>query len=352
MEKIRFASIGTSAITELFLDAVAHDPRIEYVGTYSRTLEKAHAFGEPRGATAFFDDLSRLAESGDVDAVYIASPNGLHASQALAMIEGGKHVLCEKAMASNADEARDVFDAAEKAGLVAMEAVRHLHGPTLAAIREALPSLGTLRSATLRYAKVSSRHAALLEGRLPGVFDPRLAEGALMDIGIYCVEAMVGLLGEPDRVLATGLVEDVSSLVGEGECSRVDVSGEILCSYGDAVVNISYGKDWDNHLDSQFAGTDATLLVPAITEQCDLTVVTPKAADGGYGTGEGEERLVKVGRVERQMALELDDFARAILGEDGGAGRVAWSRDVTLGSLRVMDEVRRQLGVRFPTDRG
>ena len=348
---LRIATIGTSAITKSFLDAVAHDGRVDYVGAYSRSLERARAFGEPLGATMFFDDLAAMAASDVIDAVYVASPNGLHASQALAMIAGGKHVLCEKALASNVREGRAVFEAADRAGVVVMEAVRHLHAPSFAAIRDALPSLGALRTATLRYAKVSSRHAALKEGRLPGVFDPRLSEGALMDIGVYCVEAMVGLLGEPDRILAAGSVEDVSSMVGKGEHSSwIDVSGEVLCGYGDAVVNLSYGKDWDNHLSSQIAGDAATLIVPSVTEQCDLTLITPKASGEAYGTGEGEEHTIVVERVERQMSLELADFAGAVLGDGGSAAKVSWARDVTLGSLRVMDEIRRQLGVRFPAD--
>ena len=131
VEGLRIATIGTSGICARFCDALAECEGVELVGTYSRDLDRARSFGGPRGARLFFDDLDALAGSPEVDAVYVASPNALHASQTLRMIAGGKHVLVEKALASNEREAREVFDAARAAGVVALEATRSLHTPQL-----------------------------------------------------------------------------------------------------------------------------------------------------------------------------------------------------------------------------
>ena len=91
MDTIRFATIGRSGITERFLEALAETEGVEYVGTYSRDEKSARDFGARYGARLFFDDLDALAASDEIDAVYIATPNGLHAGQAMPEMD----VLCD-----------------------------------------------------------------------------------------------------------------------------------------------------------------------------------------------------------------------------------------------------------------
>ena len=203
MSDIRIATIGSSAITERFIDALAKVDGVSYVAAYSRDLTRARAFGEPRGATCFFDSLGELVSSDAVDAVYVASPNGLHAAQALRCVKAGKHVLVEKAFAANERLARELFDAAHASGVVALEAMRNLHTEGFAAIERNLGRLGALRQATLRFGKVTSRIKRLNAGEYVSQFDPALASGALVDIGVYVVEPAIALFGRPDRVRAS-----------------------------------------------------------------------------------------------------------------------------------------------------
>ena len=105
MSTLRIASIGTGIIVDWFLASVADVEGLDYVGAFSRTIEKARSWGEPRGAKLFFDSLDELAACPDIDAVYIASPNALHIPYAKKMLAAGKHVLAEKPLASNAREA-------------------------------------------------------------------------------------------------------------------------------------------------------------------------------------------------------------------------------------------------------
>ena len=165
MAELRIASVGTGMIVDWFLEALRANEGVAYVGCYSRSLEKAREFGEPRGATLFFDSLDELAASPDVDAVYVASPNALHIPYAKQMLAAGKHVFAEKPLASNAHEAAEAFAVAHENGVVLMEGVRNIHTTGFAAIRDALPEVGEVRSATFRFAKVSSRVPALVAGR-------------------------------------------------------------------------------------------------------------------------------------------------------------------------------------------
>lgn len=349
--EVRFATVGSSGITERFVEALGLVEGARYVGAYSRDVERARAFGEPRGATLFFDDLEALAASPDVDAVYVASPNGAHAVQALTLIAGGKHVLVEKALAANEREARAVFSAAAEKGVVAMEAMRNLHVPTFAAIeRIAAEELGAVREATFRFAKVTSRMARLRAGERLNVFDPALAGGSLMDIGVYCVEPAVALFGAPEEVRALAVTTKVPGASADDPCDTIDLAGEAILGYGDKVVSLSFGKMCDDVLPSQVAGERATLAWDQTS--CPVNLRVHEHVDKGliFRMEDTDARPVDVSVPDNDMTCEISAFVRAVAGEkDALAARERFER-VTVESLAVMDEIRRQVGVRFPAD--
>lgn len=351
MATVRFATIGTSGIAERFCEALAEAEGAELVGCYSRDVERAREFGERYGATRFFDSLDELAASADVDAVYVASPNGAHAAQALRMIAGGKHVLVEKALASNEREAREVFEAARAAGVVALEAMRNLHVPTFAAIERAVgEELGDVRLATLRFSKVTSRMARLRAGERLNVFDPALAGGALMDIGVYCVEPAVALFGRPEAVRSLAVTAPVPGCAPDDPCSVIDLAGEAILGYGDKVVSLSYGKMSDDVLPSQVAGERATLLWDQTS--CPVNPRVAEHEDKGliFRMEQASTRPIPVDVPANDMVCEIDDFVAAVRGEDAALAARERFEQVTLDSLAVMDEIRRQVGVRFPAD--
>ena len=347
---VRFATIGTSGICERFCEALAEVGDATLTACYSRDLGRARAFGEKYGATAFFDDLEELA-AADVDAVYIASPNALHAPQALRMIAGGKHVLVEKPLASNEREAREVFDAARAAGVVALEAMRNLHVPSFAKIAEvAEGELGQVSLATFRFSKVTSRIARLRAGEHVNVFDPHLAGGSLMDIGVYCVEPAVALFGAPETVRAVSICVPAPGSASGDPCSMIDLAGEALLGYGDKVVSLSYGKTSDDLLPSQIAGDRATLLWDQTS--CPVNPRVSEHEDKGliFRMEEASTRPVPVEVPENDMVCEISDFVCAVQGEEHALEDAARFERVTTGSLAVMDEIRRQAGVTFPAD--
>ena len=349
MAKIRIASIGTGIIVDWFLEAVAAVEEVEYVGAFSRTLEKAHAWGEPRGATLFFDSLDELAACPDIDAVYIASPNALHMPYAKQMLAAGKHVLAEKPLASNAREAAEAFAIAHEQGVVLMEGMRNIHTEAFGTICDTISELGEIRSATLRFSKISSRVPALKAGQLTNTFDPRMAGGAIMDIGIYCCAPMVALWDAPQRIVAMGTTFDVSTIGGDPTYPLVELAGEALCDYGDFVVNLSWGKVSDNHLPSQIQGTDGTLIVESIAEPTSASLITPVKQEG-YGSGEGVQRALELTVDPAVLAEELRDFvAMCTTGAEGLKLAERYER-ISVGTLGVVDEIRAQLGVRFPAD--
>lgn len=359
---IRIATIGTSAITAQLLDALSRCPDAVFVGTCSRDAERAGAFTASRGGTRPFTSVEELAASPEVDAVYIGSPNACHASQALACIAGGKHVLVEKPFAVNAPEARAVLEAAEAAGVVALEAMRPLHDPAFLELRSLLGRLGTLRRATLRFGKYSSRYDLVLAGKPANVFDCRMAGGALMDIGIYTVEPLVALFGAPQQIAcAAALLDPATRTVCGG---AIDGAGTILASYDGMVASLHYSKITDDLATSQFEGELGTLAVDAIATprraRLDLRCTGTQPQPGAYSISTTVAQDIELPAQENSMAGELADFLRAVAAvQDGCApaaapagalGPLKAFSTITETSLELIDEARRQVGVAFPAD--
>lgn len=101
---VRFGIVGTNWITERFLKAALQVEDFQLTAVYSRTEEKAKEFAAKYGVERTFTDLKTMAASGEIDAVYIASPNSLHAEQSILFMKNNVHVLCEKPVASNTKE--------------------------------------------------------------------------------------------------------------------------------------------------------------------------------------------------------------------------------------------------------
>jgi predicted dehydrogenase len=102
MEKIRFGVVGTNFISDWVIAGGREDERFELSAVCSRTEDTGRAFAAKHGIPHCYTSLEEMAADPLIDAVYIASPNAFHATQSILCMKHGKHVLCEKAFASNA----------------------------------------------------------------------------------------------------------------------------------------------------------------------------------------------------------------------------------------------------------
>lgn len=323
---IRVATIGTNFVTDWFLEAARRCPELRHEAVYSRSLKKARAFAQRAGAPLAFDDLTQLAESPRVDAVYIASPNGLHFKQAQLMLAHGKHVLCEKTIVSNLRELEVLERTAREHGAVLMEAVRSVHTRGFRLVREALPRLGTLRLVHFEYCQYSSRYDKFRNGVVENAFNPALSNGALMDIGVYCVRPLVMLFGAPDSVRADGIRLP----------NGVDGAGVIHAGYAGMRAELVYSKISNGGVPSQIQGEEGTLLIESISDPRCVTLL-PRG-------GPAQELLHPEGPAD--MYSEIADWAALIEAGDTRGEDLRFSRM----ELALMDEIRSLLGIRFPAD--
>lgn len=350
MARVRFATIGRSGIAERFADALSRVDCAELVAAYSRDAASAEEFARAHGARLSFSSLEELAACEEVDAVYVASPDFLHARQALAMVAAGKHVLVEKSFAACPREVAEVFDAAREQGVIAMEAMRNIHGPGFGAVCEQMARVGSPRLATFRFAKVTSRISKLRAGERVPVFDPRHCRGALMDIGVYCVEPAVALFGRPERVLAAGVTASVPGCTTDDPYDTIDLAGEAILDYGSHLATVSWGKLSDEHLASEIQGELGTIVFEptANPRMVELHVHEDKGMVFDVRPEAGER--VEVDIPGNDMVFEVEDFCAAVSGDADAVERVRRYERVTRDASWVMAEIRRQMGVRFPAD--
>ncbi len=188
------------------------DQRVHAVA--SRTMSRAEAFAREHGIETSYGSYEELVSDPSVDVVYIAAPHAEHRRLALLAINAGKHVLVEKPLALNADEAREIADAARAAGVFAMEAMWSRFLPQIDVLTQLLAA-GDLGDVLTVTADFGSDFGSDLTSR---PFDLALGGGALLDIGVYPVWFAGLVLGAPTRITATGTlastgVEDQCALV-------------------------------------------------------------------------------------------------------------------------------------------
>lgn len=241
---IRFGVVGTNWITDRFIQAGLENEDFILTAVFSRTEEKGRAFAAKYAGAAIYTNLEDMVSSPEVDAVYIASPNSMHAEQALICMNHGKHVLCEKPAASNSRELKLMIEAARANDVLLMEAMKSTMMPNFSVIKDNLYKLGTVRRYFASYCQYSSRYDAYRQGNVLNAFNPEYSNGSLMDLGIYCLYPMVALFGKPDAVKAAGHMLT----------SGVDGEGSMVMSYPDMDAVIMHSKITDSYLPAEIQG--------------------------------------------------------------------------------------------------
>ena len=328
---VRFGVVGTNWITDAFIKGASVVGDFKLNAVYSRNREKAKEFALKHEVSEgnTFTNLEDMAKSNLIDAVYIASPNSLHSRQSILFLENKKHVICEKPIASNSRELKDMIKASKENNRLLMEAMKTSFLPNFKAIGDNLYKIGKVRRYYASYCQYSSRYDAYKEGKLPNIFNKEFSAGALMDLGVYCIHPLVQLFGNPNSIRANSLLLD----------SGVDGEGSILLSYDDMDGVIMYSKVCQSYLPSEIQGEKGSIVIDKIGEIENVKIV--------YKNGETED--ITVPQIKENMYYEAKEFIELI--NRGETESKVNSFKIGLMAMEIMDEARNQTGVKFPADR-
>lgn len=325
---VRFGIIGTNWITDRFIEAAKMVQGFKLTAAYSRTRERAEEFANQYNIPKRFTDLNEMAASSDLDAVYIASPNSFHAEQAILFLQNGKHVLCEKPLAANASEVKKMIQSAKDHQVLLMEAMKSTLLPNFKVIQDHLHRIGPIRRYFSSYCQYSSRYDKYKEGIILNAFNPKFANGSLMDLGVYCLYPLIVLFGEPKEIKATSIMLD----------SGVDGEGSILLKYDDKDAIIMYSKITNSNLPSEIQGEKGSIIIDKIH--------TPEKVEIHYNDGTIEP--LRVEQSHPPMYYEVKEFVELI--QQGKTESIINSYKNSYTTMQIVDKVRDEIGLVYPSD--
>lgn len=280
---IRLGLVAASRIAQAaIVDPISDVEGVELTAVGARDLARAQESAARWGAPHAYGSYSELINSDQVDAVYIGSPASLHRVSAIEAIEAGKHVLCEKPFAANADDARLIADAAKAGSVVVMEAFHWRYHPYAAQIRAVIES-GVLG----RIDRIEGVFD-LPDGDIPTTdirWDLAIGGGATMDLGCYPIQWVR---------LAAGSDPDVVS--AEAVCRVPEIDGSL-------VAELRWPSGVTGSIGSSMiaSGTSRVATLRVVGERGTMLANNPLApqAEGTFGasvitveTADGIERHV------------------------------------------------------------
>lgn len=257
---MKYATIGTSWITEKFISSANTVDDFELAAVYSRDTDKAKSFAEKFGLKHFFVNLDEMAKSELFECVYIASPNKFHYEQSKLFLENGKNVICEKPATTTTEEMNELISIAEKNKLVYVEAIMTIHTDGFAKLKEYINKIGSIRSAHFDFYQLSSKYNLYLEGKNPNIFNPLMNTGCLMDIGVYNLYLAAGLFGEPNQIIS-------DALMLENGC---DAAGTAILKYNGMSIVLNYSKVGQTYSYSEIIGDKGTLMFSSVSQLTDM----------------------------------------------------------------------------------
>lgn len=275
MKKYNWGIIGPGRIAQKFTRGLLQLENANLHSVVSRSMDRAESFAAEYGYSKAYDDYYKFANDPELDIVYVASPHSHHYEHTMQCLRHGKAVLCEKAFAVNSTQVDEMINTAMANGLFLMEA---LWPPFQPSYRKAGELISAGQAGAPRYliSRFAFRAPYDPEAR---TFNPSLAGGSLLDIGIYPVIDALTFLGKPDTIQTsavfapTGVDESIAILFGYNDgrgaslYSSFAIEGgtETMIICENANLRISRSRDHVQHLDIEYAGgeTEAYTYKPA-----------------------------------------------------------------------------------------
>jgi predicted dehydrogenase len=326
-DAVRWGIFGAGKIARAFATALKDVPGAVLAGVAARSQDKADAFGHEFGALASYGSFDALLANPDIDLVYIGTPHPQHAENASMALRAGKGVLCEKPFTMNLREAEQVVTLARSKRLFLMEAMWTRYLPAYQEVKRILASgeIGTPRQV------VADFGFAATFGPEHRLFDPALGGGALLDLGIYPLSIAAGLMGPVTEIRAQAEMGPTGVDVQTGFTLKHEGGGMSVCSC------------------SLLARTPAELTVSGERGQVRMNTRFHCATSVTVTLDDGTSRTIETPYLGNGYVHEVIEAQRCW--QAGLLESPAMTQRETLALMGVMDEIRRQIGLRYAADR-
>jgi len=292
MKTLRWGLLSTARINKALFPPLRMSPRNVLSAVASRDPAKAQAYAQEHNIPRAFGSYEAMLADPDVDVIYNPLPNSLHAEWTIKAAQAGKHILCEKPLANTVEEVDAMVNAAQKAGVVLMEAFMYRHHPQTLKVKELVESGAIGRLQTIRGSftfSLSNEDDVRLNASLGG--------GSIWDVGCYPISYARLIAGsEPLEVFGWQIT---------GSRSGVDESffGQMRFANGVyAQFDSGFRTPFRSHI--ELAGDKGTINIPMPFQPYENVKIILKA-------GDAEEVITIPG--EHLYRGEVENMADAIL---------------------------------------
>jgi predicted dehydrogenase len=326
MQSFNWGVIGPGNIANTFAKAIASSQKGKITAVASRSQERAAEFTHTYQIEKKYSDYEKMLADPQIDIIYIATPHSFHYQQAKLCLEAGKHVLVEKPCTVNAQQMQKLVALAQSKNLLLQEALWSRFMPCLSQLRQQLNEgiIGDIQyiQSEIGFAFQNRRASRLHKAELAG--------GALLDLGIYSITVSQFLLKEhPDKVDAMGQLTD-QQVDGHVLANMHYASGryaQFTCSMSSQTSNTMriVGTEGYVNLPACFWDTDRAFIYR--DDQLIQNIDVPHPVNGFEYQIEESMRCIE----QNMLCSEL------------------MSHDDSIKVMSVMDDIRKQIGVRFPS---
>ncbi len=327
----RIAILGAGGIARMMARTLrmmkARGEAVELYAIGSRSQERADSFAREEEFTRAYGSYEALVQDPQVDLIYVASPHSEHAANMRLCVQAGKAVLCEKAFTANAKQAREVLAEAEAKGVLVTEAIWTRYQPALGMIHEMIggDAIGQVRGLTANLCYPVEH--------VQRMWDPSLAGGALLDLGVYPLNFALMVLGsDVERIEGSAMLQETG----------VDRDNNFHLYYADGqVAHLHSCMSYRGDSRGIIYGTRGRIEVENINNPSSLALYQDQP--------DGSRALVETRKVPEQLTgyeYEVHACIRAL-----EAGRIEcpeMPHAETIRVMEIMDQLRAAWGVRYP----
>ena len=334
-EALRWGILSTGNIARQFAEGLQGAQCSCAHAVASRHLSSAQQFAQTVHIRNAYGSYQELLDDREVEAVYLALPNAMHHEWTIKALNHGKHVLCEKPLARNVIESHEMFDLADRRGLLLVEAFMYRSHPLTQSVRAQIDrgAIGQLRMIRTSFCYCTKNIKNNIR------FSTALAGGALMDVGCYCVNFSRYFAGaEPSGVHAVAHLHEtgVDDIVAGTLAFDGALVASFTCGMSVHVDNTAYLCGSEGYIEVPMPWKPPVEAARFVLKQA----IAPRQDGPGPRTMPSPQTF-DVDAGKPLYALEADDFAATV--RQGAAPRL--TRQDTIGNMKVLDEMRRQIGL-------
>lgn len=322
--QLRWGVIGCGVIANQMAEALAAEGR-HIDGVANRTHEKAVAFANKHGVARVYDTIDDLIATPDIDVLYLTTPHNTHITYLRKALAAGKHVLCEKSITLNSAELAEARELASAHGVQLMDACTILHMPLYKELQRRIDA-GDFGRVNLIQENFGSYKEYDMKNRF---FNPELAGGALLDIGVYSLTlARLFLKSQPHEAL---------SMMNPAPTGTDETEGILLRNAEGQMVVLSLTMHSKQPKRAMISADKAYLEIMEYPRADRVSIVWTE-------TGAREE--LQVGNTAQALSYVLADMERAVAGDEYARAQLGTSADV----MELMTSLRADWNFKYPEE--